>query len=138
VLAWSSNSSNPIGVEYIILEKAPGIQLFKVWGDLEGPQRFSLIKQLVEIEWQLSSIQFPAYGYLYLTESIDNPNPCERLDKAIDSAGNYCIGRSCDRKWEIGMGDSQPHAGPCKYLFIFKSEECYSNECFRGNTCRVW
>jgi hypothetical protein len=31
VLAWDSDPPNPVGAEYLLLEKASGIQLFMVW-----------------------------------------------------------------------------------------------------------
>ena len=70
VLAWSADASNPVGAEYIIMEKAPGIQLFKVWANISAVDRLGLIKKLTQLEKQLASIHFPAYGSLYFRHSI--------------------------------------------------------------------
>jgi hypothetical protein len=44
VLAWSSDASNQIGTEYIIMEEVPGVQVFKKWDDMGEYNRISLIK----------------------------------------------------------------------------------------------
>lgn len=51
VLAWSSDPSNPVGAEYIIMEKASGIQLFKTWGAINEYDQFCLVKQLTKLVW---------------------------------------------------------------------------------------
>ncbi|KAI4277046.1 MAG: hypothetical protein LQ337_002071 [Flavoplaca oasis] len=48
LLAWNANPVNPIGAEYIIMEKAPGVQLFTVWDDLSATDRLKLIKRTPE------------------------------------------------------------------------------------------
>lgn len=100
------------------MEKAPGIQLFRKWDDLDGDIRLSIIKQLTELENELASIPFPTSGHLYFKESIFEDNR-RNLDSSIDPTSKYCIGRSCDRSWN--MDQSQPvfsglNLGPCKYL----------------------
>jgi hypothetical protein len=35
VYAWNSRAENPVGAEYIVMEKAPGIQLSDVWNDMK-------------------------------------------------------------------------------------------------------
>ncbi|KAH6704046.1 kinase-like domain-containing protein [Leptodontidium sp. MPI-SDFR-AT-0119] len=95
VLAWNSNPSNPVEAEYIVMEKAPGIQLFQTWDDLDGDSRLSLIKQLTELEHQLASIPFPASGHLYFMESILK-NKHILLDSSVDPTSQYGIGPS----WE--------------------------------------
>ncbi|KAI1949824.1 hypothetical protein LOZ57_002302 [Ophidiomyces ophidiicola] len=92
VLAWCSNSSNAVGAEYIIMEKAAGVPLFQVWGSMAEFDQLQLIRNLTQIEAQLSAIHFPAYGGLYLRADIEQPNkPLDGLDPS------FCIGPSCDR-----------------------------------------
>jgi hypothetical protein len=123
-LAWNSNPSNPVEAEYIVMEKAPGIQLFQKWDDLDGDSRLSLIKQLTELEHQLASIPFPASGHLYFMESILK-NKHTLLDSSVDPTSQYGIGPSCDRSWDMDQSqlssDSSRNLdlGPCKYLYSF-------------------
>ncbi|KAJ5203019.1 hypothetical protein N7449_005098 [Penicillium cf. viridicatum] len=93
VLAWSSNNSNAVGAEYIIMEKAAGVPLFQVWGSMTEFDQLQLIRNLTQIEAQLSAIHFPAYGGLYLRTDIEQPN--KPLDNELDPS--FCIGPSCDR-----------------------------------------
>ena len=100
------------------MEKAPGIQIFRKWDDLDGDIRLSIIKQLTELENELASIRFPTSGHLYFKEPIFENNT-KNLDSSIDPTSEYCIGRSCERSWN--MNQSQPvssglNPGPCKYL----------------------
>ena len=99
VLAWSSDASNPVGAEYIIMEKAPGVQLCDKWNDMSEREQYYFIKRLCELEGELISIQLPANGGLYLRESMTPEDPFEQLDHAADPDRLFCIGPSCGRKW---------------------------------------
>ncbi|KAE8359194.1 hypothetical protein BDV27DRAFT_149801 [Aspergillus caelatus] len=57
VIAWSSDSSSPIGSEYILMEKAGGRQL-----------KFGLIRNLARLEGQLAFSESPGYKkFVYAT-----------------------------------------------------------------------
>lgn len=98
------------------MEKAPGIQLFKVWNEISAVDRLELIQNLTYLEEQLSSIHFPAYGNLYFRHSISSRSI--PLDLSLDPASMYCIGPSCGSAWTDGTSpiDLSPNidAGPCK------------------------
>lgn len=66
VFAWSSDSSNPVAAEYIVMEKAPGVPLFQVWGTMTEFEKLQLIKNLTQLEAQFAKVKFPVYGGLYL------------------------------------------------------------------------
>ncbi|KAE8422868.1 kinase-like domain-containing protein [Aspergillus pseudocaelatus] len=55
VLRWSSDSSNPVGSEYIIMEKAKGIPLGDTWYQLSTISKHKFIKQVVELEIKLAA-----------------------------------------------------------------------------------
>jgi hypothetical protein len=120
VFAWSSDTSNPVGAEYIIMENAPGIQLFKVWDTMNDRAKLALIKQLTNFESQLSSIQFPAYGGLYLSESSNIPHDKRTiLPSDIDPSGSYFVGPSSDRSWMVdgtGSINYDINSGPCMHF----------------------
>ncbi|KAF2276240.1 uncharacterized protein EI97DRAFT_377861 [Westerdykella ornata] len=99
VLAWSSDPSNPVGAEFIVMEKAPGIQLFKTWEAMSEYDRFCLVKLLTKIEGGLAAIRFPASGSLYLCESMADDDTYVALDRDMDPSGRFCIGPSCERGW---------------------------------------
>jgi hypothetical protein len=50
VLAWNADPSNPVGAEYIIMEKAAGCQLVKKWGEMEDLSHFEFIKTYVRLK----------------------------------------------------------------------------------------
>ncbi|KAI4166572.1 MAG: hypothetical protein LQ343_007942 [Gyalolechia ehrenbergii] len=116
ILAWNADSSNPVGAEYIIMEKAAGIQLFKVWADIPMDHRIQLIENLIEFERQLASIGFPAYGSLYFRQSITKTSERSLLDSSVDPTESFCIGPQCGPAWTNGntCSDVQSHlnAGP--------------------------
>ncbi|EGD94786.1 hypothetical protein TESG_02290 [Trichophyton tonsurans CBS 112818] len=118
VLAWSSDSKNPVGAEYIILEKAKGVQLTKVWGGLPEARRLDIIKDLVLIEQQLLSLQFPAYGNLYFRHSIPNLQHVP-LDKELDPSSQYCIGPAASLQWANGGRTPEYSSGPWMNLQEF-------------------
>jgi hypothetical protein len=115
VLAWSSDASNPVGVEYIIMEKAIGQQLFTTWSAMTIEDQFSLVEQLTQFEAELASLRFPANGSLYLCESMTDNESWIALDEDVDPSGQFCIGPSCERAWSV-RGRIHVNNGPCKLI----------------------
>ncbi|KAH6676223.1 kinase-like domain-containing protein, partial [Halenospora varia] len=58
VHAWSAVTDNPVQVEYIVMEEAPGISLADVWGDMGLQSKDKVIEDLVAIEKKLLSVSF--------------------------------------------------------------------------------
>ncbi|KAL8868871.1 MAG: hypothetical protein Q9174_004698 [Haloplaca sp. 1 TL-2023] len=120
LLSWSADAAGPVGAEYIIMEKAPGIQLFSVWDEISASARLKLIKSLTQLENQLATIQFPAYGSLYHRRSINKSAERVLLDPSIDPDGQYCVGPSCGPKWTDGYNgadlDPELDMGPFEGL----------------------
>lgn len=117
VLAWSADSTNPVGAEYIVMERVPGVPIFKKWDDMGESNRISIIKRLTQWERELAEIRFPAFGSLYHKSSLRGSS-CEHelisLDQSVDPEGLFCIGPSCDSAWSMQPSPSV-HCGPCKY-----------------------
>ncbi|RHZ47802.1 uncharacterized protein CDV56_104518 [Aspergillus thermomutatus] len=101
VLSWSSDGSNAVGAEYIIMGKAAGVPLFQVWGNMTEFEKLHLIKNLTKLEAQLATIKFPAYGGLYLRTDMNRSN--RSLASDIDPSQPFCIGPSCDRAFKTDM-----------------------------------
>lgn len=115
VFAWCSDPSNPVGAEYIIMEKAAGVQLFQIWGEVSQSDRLERVKRLTVLERQLMSIQFPAYGGLYLRSSCAScaaSSTCKPLDRNFDPSGSYCVGRSSDTTYIPDNCDGKVDLGP--------------------------
>ncbi|EXJ59001.1 hypothetical protein A1O7_06432 [Cladophialophora yegresii CBS 114405] len=97
--AWSADASNPVGAEYIIMDTASGVQLFRLWDRLEEQYKLAIIQKLVKWESQLMLIKFPAYGCVYPRHFLPDNERKADLPTDIDQSGSYCIGRPCDPAW---------------------------------------
>ncbi|EAU34264.1 hypothetical protein ATEG_05195 [Aspergillus terreus NIH2624] len=75
VYAFSSSADNPVGAEYIIMERSQGVELSKHWDEIRGPAKFEIVKQLVQFEKSLSSSHFPMYGSLYYAKDLPGVSP---------------------------------------------------------------
>lgn len=99
VFAWNSDASNPVGAEYIIMEKASGVQLFHKWSNMNDFQRFKLVQGITKLEGEIAAVCFPANGSLYFRKSLTQDEPCIMLSHDVDPSEEYCIGPSCERNW---------------------------------------
>ncbi|KAJ9332199.1 hypothetical protein DTO027B5_6006 [Paecilomyces variotii] len=96
VLAWSSRSDNPIGVEYIIMEKIPGIPLTERWETMNLLECYKIIDQIVDMEKELKSLKYPAYGSIYLRDDVSNEFQGCPFPSVQDPAQLFCVGPSCN------------------------------------------
>lgn len=127
ILAWSSDASNPVGAEYIIMEKASGVQLFQTWGTTNDSERFELVQRVTEIEGELASIRFPVRGSLYLCKPLDKDERQIELRTDVGSSTRFCIAQSCERQWhartEAGTASFAPEfdRGPCELVTLLQA-----------------
>ncbi|KFX96260.1 hypothetical protein V490_03455 [Pseudogymnoascus sp. VKM F-3557] len=121
IYSWSSDTSNSVGAEYIVMEKAGGVPLFQQWGNMTEFSKLELIKGLTKLEKQLASVQFPAYGSLYLRDSCPDLGRYQPLDAAQDSTGSYCVGPSCERAYILQAGENSTNVdnGPWHSISAF-------------------
>ena len=97
------------------MEKARGVQLFKVWDELKDASRFKLMVELAKIEGQLTLLKFPASGSLYYRKSMVNEADAAEIPRENDPGSLYCVGLSCDRSWWPAPGRIiGGHQAPCK------------------------
>nr|ADI24944.1 unknown [Penicillium aethiopicum] len=114
VLAWSANSTNPVGAEYIVMERVPGVQMFKKWDEMGEINRLAIIKRLTQWERELAEIPFPAFGSLYHKGSLGDHESIP-LDPSVDPEGLFCIGPSCDSHW-LMQDSPNVHYGPWRAI----------------------
>jgi hypothetical protein len=100
------------------MEKAPGIQLYKVWAEMSDWDQLCVVKHLTKLEGEITEIRFPASGSLYLRESMSENDKYVALDHEVDPSGRFCIGPSCERGWhpsgKIASVRSHLNRGPCE------------------------
>lgn len=115
VYAYSSTDDNPVGSEYILMEKAPGKPLTSRWFELTPRERVSLVVSFVEIEKKLFDIPFGSYGSLYYKDNL----PSSRSDlyaSPNDTNEKFCIGPSADHMfWRGRHGELDLNRGPCTF-----------------------
>lgn len=118
VLAWSSNASeNPIGAEYIIMEKVGGVQLNKVWPRMNIKQRFELVKTISRYQKAWMSKTFTQYGSLYYSKDLQSNSGCILVneDGSQFEDDRFAIGPSTGRGFlDDGRIDVDFDRGPCK------------------------
>lgn len=67
---YSPTTDNPVGVEYIIMEKAPGVSIERKWIDMTKKERHTLASSFVEIERKFLDISFGSIRSVYFKRDI--------------------------------------------------------------------
>lgn len=113
VFAWSSKKDQPVGVEYIIMEKAPGNELSKSWGTMDISDKVDIVSQLAKILAKIAAVDFGHYGSLFYRDDIENGINVPGI------ADRFCIGPTSDfRFWEEERKFMNAYRGPCKFTVI--------------------
>lgn len=69
IIAHSSDNTNELGFEWILMRSAPGTPLHKIWRKLSWPSKQSLVRQLAQHQAQLCAHTFQKIGNLYAKET---------------------------------------------------------------------
>ncbi|EAS33804.1 phosphotransferase enzyme family protein [Coccidioides immitis RS] len=115
VLSWSSPSQpNPVGAEYIFMERVKGRQLSEVWGAMSEAQHFGLVKSLVEIEQKLVDVKFALHGSLYYKSTCyRGRNVVDPTEPTNEVTSDFVIGPTTQRSfWEDEKGELDIDRGP--------------------------
>ncbi|KAK2784347.1 hypothetical protein FQN51_004094 [Onygenales sp. PD_10] len=111
VLGWSATTTDLLGCEYIIMEKARGKLLDETWYTMDVEKRKHLMEKIVDVETRLFEIRLPACGSLYFRDSL----PMDVGQSAVDVPGHegFCIGPSAEAMWWYhGRDEVQANRGP--------------------------
>ncbi len=121
VFAWASRvgGDNPVGAEYIIMEKMQGESLASRWLSLSTKELAEVIKQIVDIESRLFSARFSEHGSLYykedLEEEVRENKPSEQSGLDLLS-GQFGIGPVANRSfWTEEWDKMALDRGPCLF-----------------------
>jgi hypothetical protein len=134
VFAWSSDAANPVGAEFIVMEKIGGVALSEAWETMNTLEGYKIIDQVVQIEKELANMTFPVYGSLFLRDSLPATFRQYPLPPKLDPEGLFCIGPSCKRTWWHGnsVDISQPVSkdeGPCESSCTFTMLLIFDDHC---------
>jgi len=122
VLAWSSNADdNAVGAEYIIMEKAPGVELERVRPTMQIKDRLAVVKAISVYKKAWTSVSFKSFGGLYYSKDLDAPaheRPLYTDSEGVEVAdGTFAIGPPTAREWiDDGRATIEMDRGPCMYL----------------------
>lgn len=123
---WSAETSNPVGAEYILEEKATGKPLGNMWANLTLPSQLDIMNQIVDVEKKMAAISFQRHGCIYYetdlkSRSLDYEAFDSQDSSSLESATGqktqppaFVIGPSASPSfWERGKADMDVERGPC-------------------------
>lgn len=117
VLSWSSKADNPIGAEYIIMEKLPGVlQLDEIWNKLDAEARLKVVKRIAKYQADWTAISFFQFGGLYYKQDLPSAQSLVYANKDESQIINDCfaIGPSTSRQnTDDGRKEIEFDRGPC-------------------------
>ncbi|PYI02815.1 kinase-like protein [Aspergillus sclerotiicarbonarius CBS 121057] len=125
VLAYSTSSANPVGAEYIIMERIEGVSLASRWLSLTTEEVKSVMKQIAQMEQRVFTYSFPGYGSLYRQKDLQGekqiPIPVE----------DFCIGPAAARQfWHGDRNKTKIDRGPW-----LSSKDCFTSAARRETVC---
>jgi aminoglycoside phosphotransferase (APT) family kinase protein len=110
ILSYSATSMNPVGAEYIIMERVHGESLASRWLSLTTEQVKDIMTQLAEIEQKIFSFKFPGYGSLYHQHDI------KEEPRIALQVKDFCIGPVARRQyWHDERSQMKLDRGPCEF-----------------------
>jgi hypothetical protein len=104
---------NPVGSEYILMEKLPGRPIGDDWYNLSEQQRLQVLHDIVRLESKLFNIHLPASGSIYYAHDLKLNTP----NVSIPGAGDqFCVGPYTGLRWWYGKRENlELDRGPRKY-----------------------
>jgi hypothetical protein len=127
VLAWSSKAQeNPVGAEYIIMEKVSGIELEHVWPSMSIKDRLVIVKAIAGFQKAWTSVSFNRFGSIYYSNDLEETTGNQPL--YVDADGieitdeRFAVGPSTGRESiDNGRATINFDRGPCKSSVLNRS-----------------
>lgn len=116
VYDYSATGQNPVGTEYIHMEKAPGECLTSSWNSMSDLHIRRLSHSFVELERKLFGLHFGATGSIYFKRDIPSSIQAPLFqDEQSSQLGPFCIGPIADYMFWYGRRATlQLNRGPWK------------------------
>jgi hypothetical protein len=112
VYAWNSSSDNPVGAEYILMERIVGVELDKVWEAMPGRSKVKVVQKLAQYDAAFATSGLSMYGSLYYARDVPDARPSQMV---LD--GKFVIGPTTNRAYFDDLrGQVDPDLGPCMFL----------------------
>ena len=104
------------------MEKAKGTALGKHWSKLSRRAKSDIIRQVLEVESRLASLEFSAHRCIYYAKDLPKEYQCI-VSHSIpgDASNGFCIGPLVKPTlWEDGRPEMELFRGPCEPLFQYE------------------
>lgn len=126
VYGYSATSDNAAGVEYIFIEHSVGQPLSSMWLDTTSEQRRKFVKSLVDLEYRMGAISFPASGSLFFRRDLPAGIPGIAIDSNVgETPDSLIVGPSVAQPlWFGKRAELSIDRGPCKFMI----SQCKSGE----------
>ncbi|OAL72472.1 hypothetical protein A7D00_3474 [Trichophyton violaceum] len=126
VYSWNASAdakNNPVGAEYIVMEKIPGVQLSEIWWNLQLKQKLKVFAQIARYMRRWTSVNFSQIGSLYYTQNIsmmsNEPLHFENGNATFNS--RFIVGPSTNREWsDAGRDGLKCNSGPWRSVANYR------------------
>jgi hypothetical protein len=130
VYAYCAHADNPVGSEYILLEKVSGIPVADRWTDLTDKEIRRLAVSVSELERKLFALNLGAIGSVYYKKDVPQSQqlPLYADSTAGDEAETFCIGPIANHMFWYGQKaslelDRGPWTDSVRYLQAIAQKE---------------
>lgn len=118
VLAWNSSPDNPVGCEYIITEKCPGMSLAKRLPDTSIASLY--VNDVAQWMGGMSNVRFSQFGSIYYKEDVDESLQVRPLyafgEEEDECSERFRIGPSVERAfYRHERANMDFDRGPCAF-----------------------
>ncbi|MDI1490441.1 MAG: hypothetical protein OHK93_001644 [Ramalina farinacea] len=131
----SRADENPVGAEYIVMEKIQGIQLDAVRAEMGIEDRFKIVKAIARLQKTWMTFSFREYGSLYYTEDLHEyfPRPLYTNREGVKvMTSRFAIGPSTGRGFsDDGRSTVEFDRGPWIYQPT-RNKKLKALECYRA------
>ncbi len=107
-----ATEENPVGSEYILMEKLPGQPIGDAWFQFSEEQRLQVLHDIVKLELNLFRIPLPASGSIYYPQDLEQTAARISIPGLADQ---FCVGPYAGLRWWFDRrGALEIDRGPCK------------------------
>nr|POE99346.1 altered inheritance of mitochondria protein 9, mitochondrial [Quercus suber] len=99
VLDYSPVAANPVGTEFILLEKIKGTPLSEQWFSMETKVLAKVMKQIIDLEQKFMKISLPASGSLYFRSDLRSTERSVPLHESSIGHEEIVIGPTAQYSW---------------------------------------
>jgi hypothetical protein len=101
-VAYSCDQSNPVGAEYLILEKVEGRPLSDRWFMMDNKTRVKVMRQVVDVETRFMALTLPASGSLYYRRDLLPHSRAIPVSPGPERPDQIVVGPTAQHAWWYG------------------------------------